>query len=138
MAIKKGDKVKVEYKGTLDDGSVFDSSEGHEPLEFEVGAGQVIPGFENAVVGMKVGESKKIHIEAKDAYGESDPKLMKKIPKEEFPKDMELKKGIMLGMETQQGPLAATVVEVAEKEVTIDLNHPLSGKALNFEIKVVS
>jgi peptidylprolyl isomerase len=138
MAIKKGDKVKVEYKGTLDDGSIFDSSDGREPLEFEVGAGQVIPGFENAVIGMEVGESKKIHIESKDAYGESDPKLLKKIPKEEFPKDMELEVGMMLGMDTHQGPLAATVVKVTEKEVTIDLNHPLSGKALNFEIKVVS
>lgn len=136
--LKKGDKVKVEYKGTLDDGSVFDSSEGREPLAFEVGAGQVIPGFENAVIEMKVGESKKIHIEAKDAYGEPNPKLTRKIPREEFPKDMELKKGMMLGMETQQGPLAASVVEVTDKEVIIDLNHPLSGKALNFEIKVVS
>ena len=138
MTIKKGDKVKVDYTGTLDDGTVFDTSEGKQPIEFEVGAGMVIPGFDNAVVGMKKGEEKEVKIEPKDGYGERNDQLLKKIPREQLPKGPEPKAGMMVGLSTPQGQqIPAKITEVTDKEVTIDLNHPLSGKTLNFKIKVV-
>lgn len=139
MAVKDGDKVKVEYTGTLDDGNVFDSSEHHgKPLEFEVGSGQVIKGFEEAIRGMKVGEEKEVKIASKDAYGDKNPQLVNKVPKEQLPKDQEIKAGMMLivGLPTGQ-QIPATIVEVGDKEVTLDLNHPLAGKNLNFKLKLV-
>lgn len=138
MTIKKGDKIKVEYTGTLDDGTVFDTSEGKQPIEFEVGKGMVIPGFDNAVVGMKKEEEKEVKLEAKDAYGERNDQLLKKVPKEQLPKGPEPKVGMMVGLSTPQGQqIPAKITEVTDKEITIDLNHPLSGKTLNFKIKVV-
>lgn len=136
MPIKKGDKVKVEYEGTLDDGTVFDSSEKHgEPLEFEVGAGQVIEDFENALMGMEKGEVKEIKLQPSEAYGEPDPKLIKEIPRDQLPKEVET--GMMLVMSMPNGTqMPLRVVEVTDETVTIDLNHPLAGKALNFKIKV--
>ncbi|MBN2101373.1 MAG: peptidylprolyl isomerase [Candidatus Aenigmarchaeota archaeon] len=140
MPVKKGDKVKVDYTGTLDDGTVFDSSthDGHShPLEFEVGSGQLIKGFDEAVVGMEVDDEKDIHIEAKDAYGDPNPQLMQKVPREHLPKE-ELKEGMMLAMSLPNGQqIPGTIKEIGEKEVTIDFNHPLAGKALNFKIKLV-
>ena len=92
MAVKKGDKVKVDYTGTLEDGTVFDSSEKHgQPLEFEVGAGQVIPGFENGIIGMEKGNEKDIEIKPADAYGEINPEMVKELPKDQFPQDKEIK-----------------------------------------------
>lgn len=139
MALKKGDKVKVEYTGTLDDGSVFDSSEKHgKPLEFEIGAGMIIPGFEKAVMEMKKGEEKEIKLTSSEAYGDPNPDLVKKIPKEQLPKDKEPAPGMILIINlpnSQQVP--ARITEVSDKEVTIDLNHPLAGKNLNFKIKLV-
>lgn len=139
MAIKKGDKVKVEYTGTFEDGTVFDSSEKHgQPLEFEVGAGQMIPGFDNAVVGMKKGEEKEITIKPADAYGEHNPQLMKKVPREAIAGLKDPKPGMMLGLATPDGKqFAVKIAEVTDKEVAIDLNHPLAGKTLKFRIKVV-
>lgn len=139
MTVKKGDKVKVEYTGTLDDGTVFDSSEKHgKPLEFEAGSGMVIPGFDNALIGMKKDEEKEVHIESKDAYGDPNPELVKKVPKDKLPTDKELKPGMMLGVGLPDGKqLPAVIKEVGDKEVTIDLNHPLAGKNLNFKLKVV-
>jgi FKBP-type peptidyl-prolyl cis-trans isomerase 2 len=139
MTIKEGSKVKVEYKGTLDDGTVFDdSSKIGKPLEFEIGAKQVIPGFERALIGMKKGEEKDIKLTPADAYGEQNPQLVKKVPREQLPKEPELKAGMMLAVGLPNGAqVPARITEVGEKEVTIDLNHPLAGKNLNFHVKVV-
>jgi FKBP-type peptidyl-prolyl cis-trans isomerase 2 len=138
MPIKKGDKVKVEYKGTLDDGSVFDSSEGREPLEFEAGSGQVIAGFDEAVIGMEKGESKTVHIKADDAYGQPNPELKRDIPRDSLSSEVEPKEGMMLALNAPDGrQMPAKIVKVTDKTITIDLNHPLAGKDLNFEIKVV-
>ena len=137
MAIKKGDKVKVHYTGTLDDGTVFDSSDGREPLEFEVGSDQLIKGFDEGVLGMEVGDEKNVHIKAIDAYGDQNPNLVKKIPRAALPKDKEPEVGMMLGIKTPNGDFPAQIVNVDAKEVTVDLNHPLAGKALTFKIKIV-
>lgn len=137
--VKKGDKVKVEYTGTLDDGTVFDSSEKHgAPLEFEIGAGQVIPGFENALVGMKQGEEKEINLEPAQAYGDPNPQLVKQIPKAQIPAQQELKPGMLLLMRLPDGrQVPVKIVEVSEDAISLDLNHPLAGKTLTFKLKVV-
>jgi FKBP-type peptidyl-prolyl cis-trans isomerase 2 len=139
MPIKEGDKVKVEYTGTLEDGTVFDSSEKHgKPLEFEVGAKQLIKGFEDAVVGMEKGEEKEITLQPSEAYGDNNPQLIKEVPKEKLPQDKEVKPGMMLLMGLPNGAqVPARITEVTEKTVKIDLNHPLAGKVLNFKIKIV-
>lgn len=139
MAVKKGDKVKIEYTGTLDDGTVFDSSEKHgKPLEFEVGSGKVLKGFEDALTGMKKGEEKDIELKPEEAYGNQNPNLLKKVPKEQFPKDKELKPGMLLIIGTPDGRnFPAKIISVDDKEITLDLNHPLAGKTLHFKIKVV-
>jgi peptidylprolyl isomerase len=139
VGVKEGNKIKVEYTGSLDDGTVFDSSEKHgQPLEFEVGKKQVIPGFEKAVIGMKKGEEKEVKINAADAYGEPNPEAVQKVPKEKMPTRQELKEGMLLVMNLPNGmKVPAKIVKVEDKEVTIDFNHPLAGKDLNFKIKVV-
>ena len=140
MPIKKGDKVKVEYEGKLENGDVFDSSQHGDhshPLEFEIGAKQIIPGFENAVLGMEMGEEKQVTLQPKDGYGNPNPDLIKKLPREQFPKE-ELKEGMMLALSVPNGEqMPAKITEVADDIVTIDLNSPLAGKVLNFNIKVV-
>lgn len=139
MSIKEGDKVKVEYTGTFDDGAVFDSTEKHgQPIEFEVGSHQVIPGFEKAVIGMKEGDEKDIKLTPADAYGEHNPQLIKKLPKDQLPKDQEPKPGMMILLSFPEGKqLPAVIKEVSDADITIDLNHPLAGKNLNFKLKVV-
>jgi len=139
MTVKKGSKVKIEYTGTLDDGSVFDSSKNHgKPLEFEAGSGLVIKGFDKAIIGMKKGEEKEIKLKPTEAYGDHNPELKKNIPKEQLPKEPEPKVGMILGIGLPDGrQLPATISKVTDKEVIIDLNHPLAGKNLNFKIKVV-
>ena len=138
MPIKNGDKVKIKYHGTLDDGTVFDSSENHgKPLEFEVGAKQVIKGFEDAVVGMEKDEEKFIKLQPSEAYGDRNDQLVKKIPRDKLPKE-DLKPGMVLGVVLGNGTqIPATIVDINDTEATIDLNHPLAGKALNFKVKVV-
>ncbi len=137
MSIKNGDKVKVEYTGTLDDGTVFDTSEGKAPLEFEAGSGKVIKGFDDAVMGMEKGEEKNVKLEPKDAYGDYNPQLIKKIPRESLPKDQEPKPGTMLLVKAPNGQqYPVKITEVTDKDITIDLNQPLAGKNLNFKIKV--
>jgi FKBP-type peptidyl-prolyl cis-trans isomerase 2 len=140
MTIKKGDKIKVDYTGTLEDGTVFDSSEKHgQPLEFEVGSGQIIKGFDEAVIGMKEGEEKEIKIEAANAYGDHKPELIKKVPKDQLPKEQEPKVGMVLMLSTPDGKqFPAKIAEVGDADVSIDLNHPLAGKNLTFKVKVVS
>jgi FKBP-type peptidyl-prolyl cis-trans isomerase 2 len=139
MSIKKGDKIKVEYTGTFEDGKVFDSSEKHgKPLEFTVGAGQMIKGFDEAVIGMEKGEGKEITLQPQDAYGESRPEMIQKFPRDQFPKDNEPSVGMMLMLRTPEGQqMMATIKEVTDKEITLDLNHPMAGKVLNFKLKVV-
>lgn len=139
MTAKKGDKVKVDYVGTLDDGTVFDDSQKHgTPLEFEVGSGNVIKGFDEAVVGMKVGQERKVRIEPKDAYGDYNPKLIKEVPKERLPDFDKLKIGMMLAMHTNNGlQIPAKITKMDKESVTIDLNPPMAGKTLNFKIKLV-
>ncbi len=138
MAIENGKKVKVDYKGTLDDGSVFDTSEGRGPLEFTIGEGKVIKGFDAAVKEMSVGEEKEIHLKCAEAYGEERPEFFKKIPREQLPKDQEPKVGMVLGVGMPNGQqIPAKITEINDTEVTINLNHPLAGKDLNFKLKLV-
>jgi peptidylprolyl isomerase len=139
MKVEKGNIVQVEYTGTLENGEVFDASSKHgKPLEFEVGSGQLIKGFDTAVVGMQIGEEKEIKLSSADAYGEIKKELYKKIPRDQLPKEQEPKVGMMLSMQLPTGQqVPVKITEVNEKEVTIDLNHPLAGKNLTFKIKVV-
>ena len=136
---QKGDKVTLEYTGTLGDGTVFDASSNHDaPMEFEVGAGRVIPGFEKAVQGMKVGEEKKFTIPIAEAYGESNPKLVQKVPRNEIPQDREPQVGMGLVVGAPGGQqMRAFITEVTPEFITLDMNHPLAGKALTFQIKVL-
>lgn len=139
MGIKKGDKIKVEYTGTLDDGTVFDSSEKHgKPLEFEVGANKVIKGFDEGVVGMEQGEEKEIKIESKDAYGDHNPDMIKKMPRDKVKEGPEPKPGMGIMLGTPDGrQFPALIKEVTDTEITIDINHPLAGKNLTFKVKIV-
>ncbi len=138
-AIKKGDKVSLHYTGTLEDGSVFDTSEKrNEPLKFTAGSGQVIPGFDKAVVGMKKGEKKKFTLQPSEAYGDRKPEMTHTVPRKQLPQDHEPKPGMMLVMGTPQGKqVPAVITEVTKENVTLDLNHPLAGKVLTFDIKIV-
>ena len=139
MKAVKGKKVKVEYTGTLENGEEFDSSKNHgKPLEFEIGAGQMIPGFDKAVEGMEVNEEKEITLQPEEAYGEPNNDLHKKVPREQLPKEQEPQVGMVLGVNLPNGQqVPARIIDVDEKEVTIDLNHPLAGKVLKFKIKLV-
>lgn len=130
--IKQKDKIMVFYTGYLEDGTVFDSNEGREALSFEVGAGQVIKGFDNAVVGMKNGESKTIIIKPDDAYGERNEEMVVKIPKTQFQGE-EIKEGMTV---TSGQGMRATVVGMDENDITLDFNFPLAGKTLKFDIKI--
>jgi len=137
--VVKGCKVKIDYTGSFEDGEVFDSSEKHgNPLEFEAGAGHVIPGFDKAVIGMKKGEEKSVKILPSDAYGEVNPEMVKEFPRDRLPKEQEPQPGMFLVVGLPNGAqLPAKIVSVKEGLVTIDLNHPLAGKTLNFKCKVV-
>lgn len=135
---KKGDTVKVHYTGTLDDGSVFDSSSGREPLSFTVGGGEMIPGFDKAVESLAVGESKEVKINSDEAYGKYYEELTRIMQLSDFPKDMELTAGQKLQMTHKDGtPVVVLIKEVTDTTVTIDANHPLAGKDLNFKIELV-
>ncbi len=135
--VKNGDTVKVDYTGTLDDGSVFDSSKGRTPLEFMVGGGGVISGFDSAVLGMKVGETKTVHIPIDEAYGQSRSDLIVTIPRSQLP-DVSPEVGQTLTLQQPNGrTVNVKVTKVTLTEVTLDLNHPLAGKDLNFEITVI-
>jgi len=136
---KTGDTVKIHYTGTLDDGTQFDTSEGREPLEFEIGGGQVIPGFDNAVEGMTAGDKKSVRIEAGDAYGERHEELVQQIPSSALPEDMTPEVGMALQSQAPDGQVMMLMVTaVGEDEITVDANHPLAGKALSFDIELVS
>jgi len=136
---KAGDTVRVHYKGSLDDGSVFDSSQDGEPLEFIVGEGDVIPGFDDAVDGMKEGETKSVAITADDAYGHHRDDLVAVIGRSQLPSDIEPEVGMVLEMSSEGDGVTTyvTITEMAEDTVTLDANHELAGEKLNFEITLV-
>lgn len=139
MKVKKGDKVTVEYTGMLEDGTVFDSTEKQgELLTFEVGAGQLIRGFENAVIGMEEGEEKEITLQPSDAYGDVNPQLIESIARDQISLEEEPEVGMVLVMKTPDGyEFPALITDVSDDTITIDFNHPLAGKAVQFRIKVV-
>ncbi len=137
--IKQGDIVRIHYTGTLLDETVFDSSDGRDPLEFVVGSGQIIPGLDSAMPGLAVGDKKRVEIACVDAYGPINPAMRQDIPREGIPDDIPLEPGTQLQMQTPDGQaLPVTVVEANEATVTLDANHPLAGQDLIFDIEVVS
>ena len=136
--MESGKTVRVHYTGTLDDGTQFDSSIGREPLEFQLGAHMMIPGFEQAVLEMELGEKKTVKIPAAEAYGESDPRKVAQIPRSQFPSADQAPRGVRIMLSTPQGqPLSAVITEVTDEFVTVDFNHELAGKDLTFEIELV-
>ncbi len=138
-AVANGNTVQIHYTGTLSDGDVFDSSEGRSPLEFTVGSGQVIPGFDTGVMGMNVGEKKTFTIPCAEAYGVSDPRMVQDVPRSEMPADMQIEVGMRLSASGPDGrELQLVVVDVSDDVVRLDANHPLAGEDLTFAIEVVA
>jgi FKBP-type peptidyl-prolyl cis-trans isomerase 2 len=136
--VKSGDKVKVHYHGKLTNGETFDSSEGRSPLEFEVGGGMVIKGFDDGVTGMSIGEKKTVNIPFNEAYGPRNPEMVIEFPKDRFPTDMEIEAGMPLMMSGGNGEQFQVVVtEIKEASVMLDANHPLAGQDLVFDIELV-
>jgi len=135
---KTGDTVKVHYTGKLADGTVFDTSVGRDPLQFTVGSGMVILGFDQAVVGMNPGDLKTVEIPVKDAYGPHHRELVQKVNRSEVPAGLELKVGQQLRAKMQDGQIATiTVIDLSESTVTLDANHPLAGKDLTFDLELL-
>jgi peptidylprolyl isomerase len=136
--IEIGDTVKVHYTGTLDDGTVFDSTSDREPLELTVGEGQLIKGFEDTVIGMAVGEKKTVRIPAEEAYGPTREELVIEVHRDRFPPNIEPVMGLCLDIERPDGETMEVVVtRVGEDAIAVDANHPLAGKDLTFEIELV-
>ncbi len=140
MPAEKGNTVKVHYNGTLkEDGSQFDSSKGREPLEFTMGEGMVIAGFERAVLGKSVGDSVSVEIPPEEGYGIPNDELVFQVRKDQIPPNVELEEGIMLEIKTETGqPAYVRVTDFDEEMVTLDGNHPLAGKTLCFDIEIVA
>lgn len=135
---KNGDTVKIHYTGKLQDGTVFDSSSDREPLKFSIGSGQVIPGFEEAVTGMTVGEKKTALIPCDKAYGERNPSMVMIVDRKHVPADIDPDVGLRLQVGSPSGELiAVTVIEVNDKNITLDANPPLAGEDLTFELELV-
>jgi FKBP-type peptidyl-prolyl cis-trans isomerase 2 len=133
-----GDKVKVHYHGKLRTGETFDSSEGREPLEFELGSGQVIKGFDDGIQGMQVGDKKTIEIPVDEAYGQKQQEMIIEFPKEQFPPEMNPEEGLQLMMSNGSGQqFPVTIMEVKEETVILDANHPLAGQELIFDLELV-
>lgn len=136
--VEDGNTVKVHYTGTLKDGSVFDSSAEREPLEFKLGEGQLIPGFEKAVIGLEEGDKTKVDIPVEEAYGEAREELVINVPKDQLPDDVEPEIGMQLQVNQPDGqPVPVRIAEISDDELTLDANHPLAGKDLSFEIELV-
>jgi len=137
--VKKGDTIQVHYHGTLTNGEIFDSSNGRAPLEFEVGSGMVIPGFDNGVLEMKVGDKKTINIPFMEAYGPKQPEMIVEFPKTQFPPDLNPEVGMALTMNNGQGQqFQVIVVEVKDDLVVLDANHALAGQDLIFDLELVN
>ena len=135
---KAGDRVKINFTGKLEDGSVFVDTAGGEPLEFKLGEGNIIPGIESAVEGMSVGESRTVKVTPEQAYGQRRDELVEEVGRDKFSKDVEPQVGQRFEVPQQQGqPMVVRVIDVSEQTVTLDGNHPLAGKDLTFELELV-
>lgn len=135
---EQGDTVAVHYTGKLDSGEVFDSSQGRDPLEFQVGSGQVIPGFDRAVDGLAVGESREVRIEPDEGYGEPREDLVVDVERSQFPAEAEPEVGQQVQVQVAPGQnRVATIQEIGDEAITLDLNHPLAGKSLTFDVELV-
>jgi peptidylprolyl isomerase len=137
QAANTGDLVRVHYTGKLDDGSVFDSSTGRDPLQFRLGGGEVIPGFEQAVTGMAPGEERRVTIPADEAYGERREELVLVVSREELPAELEPEVGQQLQMSQDGQDFVVTISDVTDQDVVLDANHPLAGEDLTFELQLV-
>jgi peptidylprolyl isomerase len=136
--VETGTYISVQYTGTLGNGEVFDSSQGRQPLEVQMGAGQVIKGFEEQLMGMALNEKKVFTLSAEDAYGPRNANLMHSIPRSEVPPGMDVQVGMVVGLMTPEGnQVPARVVSLDDERMIMDLNHPLAGESLTFEIEVV-
>jgi FKBP-type peptidyl-prolyl cis-trans isomerase 2 len=136
---EEGKTVKVHYTGTLKNGEVFDSSKEKEPLEFKLGEGQLIPGFEKAVVGMKVGDSTTISIPSAEAYGDAREDLIIAVPKDQLPTEIEPQIGMQLQVNQENGqPVPVRITDITDTELKLDANHPLAGEDLTFDIELVN
>ena len=137
--VKKGDTVRIHYTGTLDDGSVFDSSDGRDPLEFTFGEGQVIPGLESGMDGMSVGDKREIKAPADQAYGPVHEEARQSVPRTELPEEIPMELGTQVHAQNQEGQvMTLTIHEITETHVVLDANHPLAGKDLTFAVELVS
>lgn len=137
-AAKSGDTVRIHYTGKLEDGTQFDSSESRDPLEFALGGGQVIPGFDSAVEGMAVGDKKSVTIQPEEAYGPRHDQLIQDVPRKQLPDDMTPEVGMELQAQNETGEVMRfAVTAVDDDAITVDGNHPLAGKALSFDIELV-
>lgn len=137
-AAKSGDTVRIHYTGKLEDGTQFDSSEGRDPLEFALGSGNVIPGFENAVEGMTVGDKKSVTIPPEEAYGPRQEQLIQDVPRNRLPDGITPTVGMELQSQNENGQVMQfSVTAVDEESITVDGNHPLAGKALSFDVELV-
>jgi len=135
---KNGDTVKVHYTGKLDDGTVFDTSVGHDPLIFMLGAGQLIPGFEEAIIGMSSGDNKTILIPSDNAYGPHRKEMVVAVAKNQFPEDIKLNLGEQLELtQSDDKVIIVSILEISDSAVTLDANHPLAGKDLTFDVQLV-
>ena len=136
--IENGSTVKVHYTGTLENGEIFDSSANRDPLQFTIGQGQLIPGFEKAVIGLKVGDSTKTNIPAAEAYGEHNAQMEITVPRTQLPEDMEPEVNLQLQLSQPNGqPIPCQITKIEGDQITIDANHPLAGEDLSFEIEVI-
>ena len=137
--VKNGDTVHIHYKGTLSDGTTFDSSEGRDPLAFQVGAGQIIPGLDAAIPGMSVGDKKTVNVPCDQAYGPVNPAMRQAVPRADLPAEIPTEVGTRLQMQTQSGEtVPVVIVESDENAITLDANHPLAGRDLTFAIELVA
>tara|TARA_B100000902_G_scaffold386095_1_gene428296 strand:+ start:2936 stop:3373 length:438 start_codon:yes stop_codon:yes gene_type:complete len=135
---KEGREVQVHYKGSFDDGTIFDSSydRGHT-IGFTVGAGEMIAGFDAAVAGMKVGETKQVTLEPEEAYGSHNPDGVQAVPKQSFPQDFQFEEGLVIEGSVEDQPVRGIISEIQDEFVVVDFNHPMAGKNLNFDIELV-
>ncbi|PHP68879.1 peptidylprolyl isomerase [Zhengella mangrovi] len=135
---KNGDTVKIHYTGTLSDGTQFDSSAGRDPLSFQLGAGQIIPGLEKEIAGMAVGDQKTVTVPAEEAYGPRDPQQVQQVPRNALPPELDPQVGMQLQAQTPNGtPVQLIVIEVTDETITVDANHPLAGQDLIFAVEMI-